>query len=142
MNEKEFSNRELFGSDTDDGLSDIGLAEDSFVYSAQNNYTSETFQDNIYNVIPELQKLPNGMTILKKEIRKTELDKLLSFVGPRLVNNQSMHFGPLPKELEILFKYGEFNQMIANYYNIGDGIIDHIDLERFDDKVLICSCSG
>ncbi|KAJ3310273.1 hypothetical protein HDV04_005118 [Boothiomyces sp. JEL0838] len=112
------NDRELFGSDSDDEYENL-------------KENSCQTQCNI-----------KGMTILEKEIKEIELEKLIEYIKPRLVNNQTMHFGDLPSELNILFKYGSFNQMIANYYKIGDGIIDHVDLERFEDKVLICSLYG
>ena len=36
----------------------------------------------------------------------------------------------------------EFNQMIANYYSKGDSVMDHIDLLRFQDGILICNVIG
>ncbi|KAJ3268131.1 hypothetical protein HDV01_003385 [Terramyces sp. JEL0728] len=105
-------------------------------------FGSEPDNDYMGHDSIENQTLPNGMAVLKNEINKTDLDSLVQFIKPKLVNNQTMHFGPLPSPLGVLFKYGDFNQMIANYYEIGDGIVDHIDLERFRDRVLICSCYG
>ncbi|KAJ3255707.1 hypothetical protein HK103_006074 [Boothiomyces macroporosus] len=132
--------RELFGSDSDDDRELFGSDsdDDRELFGSDSDDEYENLKENSCQTQCNIK----GMTILEKEIKEIELEKLIEYIKPRLVNNQTMHFGDLPSELNVLFKYGNFNQMIANYYKIGDGIIDHVDLERFEDKVLICSLYG
>lgn len=69
--------------------------------------------------------------------------------------NQAMNFGLLPAFLAPLVEIGRlllpehlrsrtptFNQMIANKYQPGEGLKDHVDLHRFADGILVASLKG
>jgi hypothetical protein len=84
-----------------------------------------------------------------------ELASTLNFIPSEGIN-QKIIFGKIPEEFSIFVDIGQklfpsyislrkplFDQMIANYYEPGEGLIAHIDLvDRFQDGILVANLKG
>ncbi|CAO3676297.1 unnamed protein product [Umbelopsis vinacea] len=108
--------------------------------------TSEKFDR-----IPGLRLLRQG---LSHRIQTRLLDTIIEAnYFNNATTNQAMHFGDLPKAFEDIGTWARentdllvdinrdrlFDQAILNLYRPGEGIRSHVDLQKFDDGILIVS---
>ncbi|KNC96235.1 oxidoreductase [Spizellomyces punctatus DAOM BR117] len=112
--------------------------------------------------VPFHHPVIRGMTFCPRLLPQSLLDTLLEHIDeeqwfdPLNGRNQVMRFGNLPPWLSQLVKISRdllpnklrerdpaFDQMIANYYDPGQGLRHHVDLvRRFDDGIVIASLAG
>ncbi|KAI8822092.1 uncharacterized protein EV422DRAFT_494933 [Fimicolochytrium jonesii] len=103
-----------------------------------------------------------GLYIYRDLIPEELLDALLQHIqkegwfNPQAGRNQAMRFGRFPVWLDPLVQLAHaclpcefgsrkpvFDQMIANHYVPGEGLISHVDLlDRFDDGIIVASIQG
>ncbi|KAG2173981.1 hypothetical protein INT44_000095 [Umbelopsis vinacea] len=141
--------QELFGSDDsdfDDSFPEDQTRLDASLGSGSPAQTSEKFDR-----IPGLRLLRHG---LSHSVQTQLLDTIISaeyFNGT--ANNQAMHFGDLPQQFQDIGQWAKrdtdllenidrdplFDQAILNLYRPGEGIRSHVDLQKFDDGILIIS---
>lgn len=102
------------------------------------------------------QSVPQGLVVLKSEYSKHQLQMLKEFIAKErwfdgAERNQSMIFGNLPSAFDDLVEVGRkyiterspvFDQCIANHYQPGQGLINHVDLDKFEDGILILNLVG
>ncbi|KAJ3407852.1 hypothetical protein HDV05_005244 [Chytridiales sp. JEL 0842] len=154
---------ELFGDDEDDHDDGNGAADKAAAAATQDSF--EIFSER-HPIVKGLIISRNALPIDLQNAILMEINKHNLF---NVANgeNQAMRFGTLPEYVEPIIHIGShllpnhllkerrlqqdsindskqtatslFDQMIANYYNPGEGIKDHIDLHRFEDGIIIAS---
>ena len=98
------------------------------------------------------QDIP-GMTVIKAALDEHTLDTTTSWLKQHFkASNQFMHFGPIHSQLQpivdLCVKHCSigrdplFDQLIANSYEPGEGLVPHVDLLQFDDGIAIASIQG
>jgi hypothetical protein len=108
---------------------------------------------NSYDLFGREDSLPSGLFLLKNELDPTLLQEILQEIETRKWfenTNQFMRFGPIPAFLDPLVQVGShfveriplFDQKISNRYSVGEGLMAHVDLDRFEDGILIASIKG
>jgi hypothetical protein len=137
--------KELFGSDDEDDDHDLHLVD------ADPDFESSA------SVIIE-HPIIKGLVIHRQAMSANLQDSILAEIEIEQLfdaasgQNQAMRFGRLPSFLDPLINLGSnllphtlrsrnpvFDQLIANYYEPGQGITDHIDLAKFEDGIIIGS---
>ncbi|KAJ2955052.1 hypothetical protein NQZ79_g8883 [Umbelopsis isabellina] len=134
---------ELFGSDVE-SINEEGSEPPLDLPTGQ--VISEKFK-----AVPGLRLLRQG---LSHAVQSTLLDFIIAanyFQNEK--TNQAMHFGDLPESFAKVGSWAKsctdllndidrqplFDQAIINLYRPGEGIRSHVDLQKFDDGVLIIS---
>jgi hypothetical protein len=95
------------------------------------------------------EELPAGLIVIPGVINDADLEILETYIDS-LPCNQSIVFGPIPSQFQALVKIGQsytcrmpvFDQMIINKYRPGDFLTSHVDLDRFEDVILLCNVKG
>jgi len=91
---------------------------------------------------------PKGLIVLPESLTPDEIASILLQI-PR-THNQTMYFNNIPSFLDVLSTIGVpflnrnpvFNQAVINVYERGQGLKSHIDLDKFEDGILVCNLIG
>jgi alkylated DNA repair dioxygenase AlkB len=99
--------------------------------------------------------LPSGLVVWKHRISTQICDEIVKEINKEqwfTESNQYMRFGDLPlfleplktipKDISTFDRVPVFNQLIANFYDVGEGLNAHVDLMRFEDGILVASLQG
>ncbi|KAI8898703.1 hypothetical protein BC833DRAFT_417885 [Globomyces pollinis-pini] len=125
------------------------------------DYTEDNTMEDLFGPLEDTNNPPKGLSLHKHALNNTQLNQMLQFIKDQnwfnelKSRNQVMKFGELDSIFEpldtigfdnlphsICSRYPLFDQLIANDYQPGEGLIPHIDLARFMDGILIATLLG